>query len=101
MTATLRYRKKPITVDTIEWTGKNIDAVQAFVGLNADCTQFEFILDTDGTGIVWAEHEQCWVAVPIGHRIVRGALDEHYPISPQALAATYDLVTDTPEAAAA
>ena len=87
-------RKKPVTVDTLEWTGDNLEEVQDFVGLTPDCTQPGFAVEPDGTALVWADHEQCWVNVPVGHSIIHGALDEFYPISPAALARTYDPADD-------
>lgn len=87
-----RFRKLPVEIDAIEWTGDNAAQVADFVGLAPDCTQVGFAVEPDGTALVWADHERCWVNVPVGHWVIRGALDEFYPISPSALRRTYERV---------
>lgn len=57
-----------------------------------------FLLTTDGLdkwedARVWNNQESCWVACPEGHRVVKGRLGEFYPISPAAVAETYERVT--------
>ena len=86
------YRRRPTVVPMIEWTGSNYDDVDQFCGAIPDSggvRAFE-----PGNAYVpakcWNTEERCWVNVPRNHRIVRGARNELYPISPEALAATYE-----------
>lgn len=92
MSAPTVFRKRPVEVTAIEWTGLNATAVVEFVG-PIPASGAPGFAHGDMAGAVWAEHEQCWVNVPVGHWVVRGALGEFYPISPSALAATYERVT--------
>lgn len=79
-----RYRKRPIEIDTLEWTGTNLDAVRAFAG------DASVACPAAGDLAVWNEQEQAWIAVPLGHSVARGLLGELYPVSPAAIAATYE-----------
>jgi hypothetical protein len=82
-----RYRKRPVEVETLEWTGANLEAIRAFAGN-------ENLSRPGGAGdlSVWNEQEYDWITVPFGHSIVKGKLGELYPISPEAIAATYEPV---------
>lgn len=82
------YTKKPLTIPTLEWTGSNADELRAFC--EPDDTEYN-IQFTDGGVKVWNDQEHCWIPVPVGHVVARGALGELYPISPEALARTFDL----------
>jgi len=79
----IRFRKKPLTVETLEWTGENYRSLSAFTGQQVRRAAM-------GGLEVWNEEERDWIACPIGHRVVRGALGEFYPISPEAVARTYE-----------
>ena len=81
-----RYRKKPVEVEALEWTGANLDALRAFAGdENLTCPGSRY---SDLS--VWNEQEHDWIKVPFGHSIVKGKLGELYPISPAAIAETYE-----------
>lgn len=92
MTDIIRYRKKPVEVDTIQWTGDNLQDVQAFVGLTPDCIQDGFQIKPDGTAVVWDKLHATWVGVYTGQHIIRGVRGEFYPIAPDVLADTYEPV---------
>lgn len=79
-----RFRKKPVEVETLEWTGSNLDAIRAFAGpVNVSCPG-------GGELAIWNDQEDGWIPCPLGHSVVKGKLNEFYPISPAAIAATYD-----------
>ena len=88
----VRFRKRPIEIDTVLWTGDNLTEVQAFVGLKPGTSLPGFLVDLHGNAHVWNDQEKCYVQTPVLHRVARGALDEYYPISPAALDATFDEV---------
>lgn len=90
-------RKKPINVPTLLWDGTNADEVQEFCGRVPGRAVMAFqppILT--GPGRVWNSEEECWVSVPTGHHLVRGPLGELYPLSPAAVAETYEPVEAAP-----
>lgn len=90
-TPVIRYRKKPVIVEAMQWTGLNPGDLQAFTGNLVEIGQ--------GTGTslelrVWNTEESCWVRCPNGHSVIKGKLGEFYPISPQALSETYEVADE-------
>lgn len=94
-----RYRKRPVEVDTIRWTGDNVDALIDFTG-----GDFLLVKPDEGgfapdvTAKVYDELHDTWVGVKTGQHIVRGVKGEHYPIAEDVLAETYELATPVPAA---
>lgn len=79
-----RYRKKPVTVDTIRWTGTNLPAIRAFAGDD------NVMCPAGGDLEVWNDQESAWIPCPLGHSVVKGRLGEFYPISPAVITETYE-----------
>ncbi|MFJ5638685.1 hypothetical protein [Streptomyces sp. NPDC093223] len=95
----VRYRKRPIEVDTIQWTGDNESAVQAFVGGPSHFYALspedrEGSDDPEATATVYDKLHSTWVLVYTGQHIVRGVKGEFYPIAEDVLAETYEPVSD-------
>ena len=92
-----RYRKLPIEVDTIQWTGSNEAEVQTFTGgashfYALDAEDREGSDDPEATAAVFDELHSTWVLVYTGQHIVRGVKGEFYPIAEDVLAETYERV---------
>ena len=84
------YRKKPVTVETMPWTGDHWDAVRRFAGLNA-----RYFPHGDGQGAgplleLWNSQGRAWIPCPAGYSVVKGRLGDFYPVSPAAIAETYE-----------
>ncbi|MEU0207408.1 hypothetical protein [Streptomyces canus] len=95
--STVRYRKLPVEVDTVQWTGDNLDELIAFTG-------GDFLLTTPGefddpaiTAKVYDSLHDTWVGVKTGQVVVQGVKGETYPIDADVLAETYELVTEPVE----
>lgn len=90
----VRYRKKPVEVDTIQWTGDNEAEVHAFTGpKNFHVIPAEAHGAAPGiTASVYDRLHDTWVAVYTGQHIVRGVKGEYYPIAESVLAETYEPV---------
>ncbi|MGC5239034.1 hypothetical protein ACPXCH_04550 [Streptomyces albogriseolus] len=91
----VRYRKRPVEVDTIRWTGDNEQAVQAFTGgpstfYALDPADRENSDDPEATATVYDKLHSTWVLVYTGQHIVRGVKGEYYPIAEDVLAETYE-----------
>ena len=77
-----RWRKKPITVSAIQWTGSNLAEVQAFTGGG----EFGAVdpedrgEDPDMTAEVFDKLHSTWVHVYDGQWIIRGIRGELYPM---------------------
>ncbi|WP_445524771.1 hypothetical protein [Streptomyces cyslabdanicus] len=96
----VRYRKRPVEVDTIQWTGDNEAQVQAFTGPqnfyaldDADRANSD---DPEATATVYDRLHSTWMLVYTGQHIVRGVKGEFYPIAEDVLAETYEPVLVDP-----
>lgn len=97
-TPVIRRRKKPIEVDTIQWTGTNEADVQAFTGgpsvfYALDAEDREGSDDPEATATVFDKLHSTWILVYTGQHIVRGVKGEHHPIAEDVLAETYEAVS--------
>ena len=89
------FRKKPVTIQAIQWDGTNVEAVQAFAGAYFnDIDPADRAEDPARTAEVYDILHSTWVGVYDGQWIVRGVKGEFYPIAPDVLAETYDAVSD-------
>ncbi|WP_329336144.1 hypothetical protein OG252_13245 [Streptomyces sp. NBC_01352] len=98
-----RYRKRPVEVDTIQWTGDNEAEVQAFTGgpstfYALDAEDRENSDDPEATAAVFDKLHSTWVLVYTGQHIIRGVKGEYYPIAEEVLAETYETVASAPAA---
>lgn len=86
-----RFRKRPVEVEAIQWTGDNEAELDAFT-----CGQFQALDpedrsdDPDMTGSVFDKLHSTWVGVYTGQWVIKGVKGEFYPIAPDVLAETYE-----------
>jgi hypothetical protein len=90
-----RFRKKPVEVEAIRWTG-DTEALTRFVGemgwTRADAADLPWMPDDPEQVVIWNEPEQAYIPAPVGHWIVRGVAGEHYPVEPSIFEQTYEPV---------
>jgi hypothetical protein len=95
-----RYRKRPVEVDAIQWTGDNEAELITFTGNRFEALEPEDRADDpEITAQVLDVLHSTWVGVKTGQHIVRGVKGEFYPIAEDVLAETYERVGDGPAAA--
>ena len=82
----MKYRKKPVEIEAIQWTGNNLEEVEAFV-VNAEGRQF----DTVGESLFIHTLEGSMRAKP-GDYIIKGVKDEFYPCDESIFRITYEQV---------
>ena len=90
-----RFRKKPIVVDTILWDGTldRLADIVNWVGHAPTPCGAPPVLYNEQAGLrIWNAEENQYIDVPQNHRVVKGARGEYYPISPEAVAETYEAV---------
>lgn len=82
----MKYRKKPIVVEAIRWTGKNQTEIDKFCGMN----------------VVWSENKKMFLVLTlegtmlasVGDYIIKGVNGEYYPCKPDVFAKTYEAVEE-------
>jgi len=84
-----RFRKKPVVIDAVRWTGSNVDEVLTLVDfdkLPSDCVRI--LTPSDGTLSVRTLE---WTMTAMrGDWIIRGVLGEIYPCKPDMFASAYE-----------
>lgn len=89
----VKYRKKPVTVSTVQWTGDNEAELTAFTRNNFQALDPEDRTeDPEATAAVFDKLHSTWVLVYTGQHIVEGVKGEFYPIAADVLAETYDRI---------
>lgn len=82
------FRKKPMTITAIDWTGDNFDAIKKFAGDNVYLENGELVIKTLEDG---ADGKAKHVA-SIGDFIIRGVEGEYYFCKPFIFEKTYEIV---------
>jgi len=90
-----RYRKRPVVIEAIQWTGDNLKEVIEFTGWHESAREkrtweeYEQIVAKEGLKIFTLEGP----AVPgIGYYIIKGVKGEIYPCRPDIFEETYEPV---------
>lgn len=81
-----RFRKKPVEIEAIQWTGGNVDEIREFAGEDVGyhhSTTGQLAIETS-EGSIWATP---------GDWVIRGVKGEHYPCKPDIFEWTYDAIT--------
>lgn len=102
-----KYRKKPVTIEAIQWTGKNLVDVTAFL---CNQTRKEALKEINSSDIFlkkWDDYESIvlgdgldintlWgrMKASIGDYIIKGVNGEFYPCKPDIFAKTYEEVKE-------
>jgi hypothetical protein len=87
-----RYRKKPIVIDAVQWTGTNVDEVLGFTLGRASVRDESFTkLGSSERVLVIETLEGSMRAEPMDW-IIGGIKGEFYPCKPAIFAATYEAV---------
>lgn len=93
-----KYRKKPVVVDAIQWTGKNISECVAFL-LACDLPDDGYVNGpgighTPGLGTLDIPTLEGAMTASVGDWLIRGVAREAYPCKPDIFAATYERVLE-------
>lgn len=81
----MKFRKKPVVIDAIQFTGTNAWDCQKFMG-------------TENPNVLWLQPHACieiftlegTMTALIGDWIIKGVKGEFYPCKPDIFAATYE-----------
>jgi hypothetical protein len=75
----MKYRKKPVVIEAVCWTGLNRDEIVRFMGVVGFTAGNPTISTLEGE-----------LTVSIGDWIIKGVKGEFYPCKPDIFAMTYD-----------
>jgi hypothetical protein len=87
------YKKKPVTIQAIQWTGNNLREVIDFTGLHESAAhkwtwdEYKHVVETEGLKIFTLEGS---MMASIGDFIIKGVKGEFYPCKPDIFASTYE-----------
>lgn len=102
----MKYRKKPVEVEAIQWGGGNLSEVREFVGvmenMDGDASTCRFtapferdddgeVMWFDGLARLWVEANTSWLPIEVGEWIIRDSRGL-YPCKPDIFEQTYDAV---------
>jgi hypothetical protein len=77
----MKYRKKPVVIDAIQWNGENLEEVKDFF----DGTAWGYSVDTIAIPTLEGTME-----ASKGDYIIKGIKGEFYPCKPDIFEATYE-----------
>lgn len=84
-----KYRKKPVEIEALQWTGDNRDEIWKF------CSMAYFNTDVaTGDLSLMIQTLEGSMQASIGDYIIKGVKDEFYPCKPDIFKLTYDKVTN-------
>lgn len=93
-----KYRKKPVVVEAIQWTGSNLEEIRNFVGsdlieeyvelFDIKRTLKEMLVD------IAIDTLEGTMRVDYGDYIIKGVKGEFYPCKPDIFLATYEEVAE-------
>ena len=81
----MKYCKKPVVIEAIQWDGYNLEELQNFVGSALTYDEKLIIHTLEG------DHE-----AKVGDYIIKGIQGEFYPCKPDIFAETYEAVEEYP-----
>lgn len=91
----MKYRKKPVVIEAVRWTGENREEIRTF------CPRDAFFIparqDTGGYSTAWElliDSLEGMMYAEIGDYIIEGVNGEFYPCKPDVFAKTYERVEE-------
>jgi hypothetical protein len=92
----MKYRKKPVVIEAVQWTGDNLKEVIDFTGLHSSAEkwtweEYEAVVEKDGLKIFTLEGP---LKASVLDWIIKGVKGEFYPCRSDIFEATYEPVED-------
>ena len=89
-----KYRKKPVVIEAVQWTGDNLREIIDFTGLHESAKkwtweEYEKVVALQGLKIFTLEGP---LNASPGDYIIKGVQGEFYPCKPDIFEATYEQV---------
>lgn len=93
-----KFRKKPVVIEAVLWTGSNVDEICGFVMTKAELRRRDYIMPTGGIMPGGALIIETLEDIGEGHLaspgdwIIKGVSSEFYPCKPDIFEKTYEAV---------
>ena len=85
----MKYRKKPVVIDAVEFTEENKDQVFNFI----TCNRYS-LKDGDGKPTLKIQTLEGYMLAVLGDYIIRGVKGEFYPCKPDIFNLTYEALKE-------
>ena len=91
----MKFRKKPVVIDAIQWNGKNEHIIMDFVGKELQHGDMPSLVEHD----IDKTNAHTWIDIPtlegtmrasLNDWIIKGVAGEFYPCKPNIFKETYD-----------
>ena len=95
----MKYRKKPVVVEAIQWTGKNLQELKNFVGDSLEYDVMDAAWEVGKGPVIVNMRIQTLEGIhhaSVGDFIIKGIRGEFYPCKPDIFAKTYESASLTP-----
>lgn len=94
----MKFRKKPVVIEAVQWTGDNLKEIIMFTGLHPSAEkwtwpEYKQVVEKDGLKIFTLEGK---MNADVGDWILKGVNGEFYPCKPDIFEATYERVKNEP-----
>jgi hypothetical protein len=91
-----QYRKRPVVIEAIQWTGDNILDVMTFMSPQEPVyvNNLSHMKFTNADDLVGIQTLEGLMVASKGDWIIKGVVGEVYPCKPEIFEATYDAVAE-------
>ena len=79
------YRKKPVVIEAIRWTGANVDEVLGFILTKGEARR-------GLNNVIYIDTLEGTMAADKGDWVIKGVKGEFYPCKPDIFEATYESI---------
>jgi hypothetical protein len=91
MSAFPTYRKKPIDVPAVQWTGDNLDELVNFTNCQfSETSEHDRAGEPELTAEVFDKLHSTWVRLRTGDYVLKGTQGEFYPCARSVFEETYE-----------
>lgn len=89
----MRFRKIPVVIEAVKWTGENQDEINSFIGLVTNPDDSRHSYSENGTLLIRTlESGHGMHTANKGDWIIKGVKGEFYPCKPDIFEMTYEAV---------
>ena len=88
----MRYKKKPVVIEAIQWNGENANEIKEWC--NKDKNNFNFVCGQTNPNQIEINTLEGVMLASIGDYIIKGIKGEFYPCKPDIFEETYEVLDE-------